>query len=46
MEEPEAVASAVSMRWPPLEPKNESGCKRLSRNELSTDAPFLRWRIR
>ena len=29
------AASRVSMRWPPLAPKNESGCRRLSRNEVS-----------
>jgi len=28
-------ASRVSTRWPPLAPKNESGCRRLSRNEVS-----------
>ena len=36
-------ASWVSMRWPPLAPKNESGCRRLSRNELSPRS-FLRCR--
>jgi hypothetical protein len=33
--------SRVSMRWPPLEPKNESGCRRLSRKELSSGASVL-----
>ena len=33
-------ASRVSMRWPPLAPKNESGCRRLSRKEVSP--PLLR----
>ncbi len=28
------------MRWPPLAPKKESGCSRLSRNEVSTASPL------
>ena len=39
------LASAVSMRWPPLAPKKESGCRRLSRKELSTAAVLRFWRI-
>ena len=39
--------SRVSTRCPPLAPKKESGCKRLSMNELSIVAsPFLLWRQR
>src|SRR5438067_961867 len=42
MDEPVTPPSLVSMRWPPLAPKNESGCRRLSRKEESTCAVFLR----
>src|SRR5574343_1502998 len=36
MEDPAAPDSlVVSTRWPPLAPKNESGCRRLSRKEVS-----------
>ena len=35
MEEGPPVASRVSTRWPPLAPKKESGCKRLSKKEVS-----------
>jgi len=49
MEEEPVVRSllAVSTRWPPLAPKKESGCRRLSKKELST-APWLRrrWAMR
>jgi len=34
------------MRWPPLAPKNESGWRRLSRNEVSPLSFFERWKNR
>ena len=44
--EPEAAASRVSTRWPPLAPKKESGCIRLSRKEVTPASSLPRPRRR